>query len=232
MILNIETSADICSVALSDGNRLVDYREEAQGMKSSALLTVFIGDLLKKHCINISDLDAIAVSKGPGSYTGLRIGVSVAKGLCYGSGVPLLGVSTLESLSSGYISALAPELHLGMICPLIDARRMEVYTALFNFSGVLLSPVEARIIDSESFAGILEMGPVHFIGNAVPKCREVLSHPNAVFFENISLSARNLPDLSHKAWVQQSFEDVAYFEPYYLKDFMTTKSKKVVLGTN
>ncbi len=229
MILNLETSAEVCSVALSHQGVLIGIREQVQGMKSGTLLTVFIEELLQEHHLRVQDLDAVAVSRGPGSYTGLRIGVSAAKGLCYGAGIPLIAISTLEALTEGYVSTLTPELSSGVICPLIDARRMEVYTAVYDFSGVLCAPARARIVGPGSFDEWLSRGPVHFIGNAVTKCRDALAHPNAVFCDRVMHSARNLPRLSHEAFQQQRFEDIAYFEPFYLKDFMPTQPKASVI---
>ena len=167
----------------------------------------------------VSGCDAICVSKGPGSYTGLRVGVSTAKGLAFGAKLPLIAIGTLDVLAAG---AQGFE---GLIIPMIDARRMEVYTAVFSPEGKRITPVEAKVIDGQSFAEELAAGPVLFIGDGALKCREVLTHPNARFREAWP-EAEAMAGLAQKAWDEKRFEDLAYFEPYYLKDFVATVSRK------
>ena len=231
LILHIETGTAVCSVALSHGERLVALRENTEGMQHAKLLAVFIEEILHEQQISISSLDAVSVSEGPGSYTGLRVGVSTAKGLCYGAHKPLIAVSSLQSLAMLAIARQllpAPE---ARIIPMIDARRMEVYTAQFSPIGEQLSATEAKIIDSSSFAEILEQQPVLFIGDGAEKCKAVITHPQAHFVPlQTSAFGMILPAL--KAFAQQQFVDTAYFEPFYLKDFVAIPSKKQLLCNN
>ena len=224
LILHIETGTAVCSVALSRGEKLIALRENTEGMLHAKLLAVFIEEILREQKITISQLDAISVSEGPGSYTGLRVGVSTAKGLCYGAHKPLIAVGSLHSLALLAISRQllpAPE---ACIIPMIDARRMEVYTAQFSPTGEPLSAIEAKIIDPFSFAEILEKQPVLFVGDGAEKCKSVITHPNAHFVP-LQASAAGMLQPALKALAQQQFVDTAYFEPFYLKDFVV-KSKK------
>ena len=219
-ILLIETSTALCSVALAQDGKITSYRESSAPKAHASLTAVFIQEMLAEHGLTLADCDAICVSKGPGSYTGLRVGVSTAKGLCFGSGKPLLAVGTLDTLV-----AQADEIGgIKYIIPMIDARRMEVYTAVFE-NGVQITETSPMIIDETSFAEYLEQGPCLFIGDGAGKCADVIKHPNAQFCQCWpKASAMLKPAMA--AYKEKRFEDVAYFEPFYLKEFVATVSKK------
>jgi tRNA threonylcarbamoyladenosine biosynthesis protein TsaB len=226
IILQIETATQTCSVALSrNGETLLVKEETAQNIHAGSL-TLFIDELMKTAGFTYPQLDAIAISKGPGSYTGLRIGVSTAKGLCFALDKPLLAIDTLKMMAAGFVANNKG--YNGLICPMIDARRMEVYTRVFNARLEPLSDTEAKIIDAQSFADELKNQQVTFMGDGALKCAEVLKNENAFFSEANFNSAAYLSTLAMEAYAQQKFEDVAYFEPYYLKDFMLTQPKKKV----
>ncbi len=234
VILNIETSTEVCSVSLANDGETLFQEESSEGLNHSQLLTVFIEDLFSKNNVGFDQLEAVAVSKGPGSYTGLRIGVSVAKGLCYGLNIPLISVGSIEAM--GYHVALhVAEYHNEkpaedmLFCPMIDARRMEVYTALFNAEGEALTTVTAEIIDENSFKEQLAEHPVLFFGNGAEKCRSKITHSNALFEGPAKTSARFMQKLSEKKYNKREFENVAYFEPFYLKDFVATIPKNKIL---
>jgi len=231
LILNIETATEVCSVALANEQGLIGYLENTQGNSHSAALTVLIEKLLLKNNITIQQLDAIAVSMGPGSYTGLRIGVSVAKGICYGADKPLIAVSTLQSMASGFIREHLPDNQPcnAWFCPMIDARRLEVYTAFFDDKLNSQSGITAEIINKDSFSDILSMRSVFFFGNGADKCEAIIKQHNAKFFSGFQTSAKNMTVLSENLFQQKEFVDVAYFEPYYLKDFMATIPKNKVI---
>jgi tRNA threonylcarbamoyladenosine biosynthesis protein TsaB len=233
LILNIETATEVCSVALADENGLIDYRENIEGKSHAALLTTFVLDILQLNRILPSNLDAIAVSSGPGSYTGLRIGVSATKGICYGTNKPLLSVSTLKSMAYGFINQLLPEqvndFKNAWFCPMIDARRSEVYTSLFDSLGNAQTDINAKIINEESFELILDKRKIIFFGNGSDKCKNILHHENAIFQTGFLASAKNMIKLSQEEFAKQNFKDVAYFEPYYLKDFVATIPKNKIL---
>jgi len=227
LILNIETSADVCSVALGQDNIILDLLESQEIRDHARVLTLLIDDILKKNHLNIGSLDAVAVSKGPGSYTGLRIGVSTAKGLAYGLDIPLLAVSTLQALANGVLRAgiagLSDKEQSGMwSCPVIDARRMEVYRAFFDNTGKQVTEVTTEVVDRHSFRDILEKRKILFFGTGVGKCRQVLKHKNAFFLERIYPKADYMVPLSQELFLRNAFEDVAYFEPFYLKEFVAT----------
>ena len=189
---------------------------------------VYVDEVIKEAGLNPQDLDAVCVSKGPGSYTGLRIGVSAAKGLCYGLGIPLLSVGSLESMTHLALLNFEEELaDAALLCPMIDARRMEVYTQLFDASLNVIEPVSAEIIDEHSFSAELEKGKVVFFGDGVFKCKEVINHPNVVFLDKFNPSACGMIALAEAKFASEQFEDVAYFEPYYLKNFVAGKPKKM-----
>lgn len=234
LILHIETATDVCSVALADENGLVDFRENTEGRSHASILTVFIDELFKKNNLSSSDLDAVAISMGPGSYTGLRIGVSVAKGLCYGGQLPLLAVHTLQSMTFGFFRKLKEIAEnasaTDLFCPMIDARRLEVYTAMFNKNGEFKSEIKAEIIHEQSFQDIFENHVVYFFGNGSDKCADILTHPNARFIKGIYPSSLDMISLSQKSFQAKDFKDVAYFEPFYLKDFVATTPKNKVIG--
>lgn len=230
LILNIETATNVCSVALAKDGQLIALKESKEDKTHAALLTVFIEEILKENNIKISNLDAIAVSKGPGSYTGLRIGVSAVKGLCYGANKSLISVCTLQSMAQGIIEQTAPEkLNSAWLCPMLDARRMEVYSAFYDHNNEKKKDIAADIIDENSYQDILDARKVFFFGNGADKCREFIKHENAEFIADIFPSAINVMKLSERAFSNQTFEDVAYFEPFYLKDFVALTSKKNLL---
>ncbi len=219
-IVCIETATKSCSVALAKNGHLVAVKEQVSEQYShSEQLTVFIEQLLQKEGLKVSDLDAIAVSSGPGSYTGLRIGVSTAKGLCYASDMPLIAVSTLGVMAQ----AMKDKYPEAQLCPMLDARRMEVYCALYSKSQT--SPVVAKIIDQDSFSEELAQGPILFFGDGADKCQDVLTHINANFELGVYPSATNMIPLAYDKFQNQDFEDVAYFEPFYLKDFVAGMKK-------
>ncbi len=232
LILAIETGTDICSVALIRDGELIALRESDEERNHAKKIAVFVDELLREYDIAAEELDAVAVSKGPGSYTGLRIGVSFAKGLCYGQNIPLVAVGSLDSL----VEVAREDFEAGIIdieqwdnallCPMIDARRMEVYTQLFDTDGVAQSEVEAKIIDTESFAEERKDRPFVIFGNGAKKCTEVLE--GATFIEVVP-SARGMARLAERAFAEGKTEDVAYFEPFYLKDFVVGTAKKSLL---
>jgi tRNA threonylcarbamoyladenosine biosynthesis protein TsaB len=198
-------------------------------MTHAASLTVIIGRLLEEHRIKPSDLEAVAVSKGPGSYTGLRIGVSTAKGIAYGAGIPLIGINTLAAMCSGYITLHPEEMTAGtLLCPMIDARRMEVYNALCRPDGTTVRETSADIIDETSFSDIPGENRIIFFGNGSEKCRHTITRANARFAEGFLLSASYLHLPAVNALRNKQFEDVAYFEPYYLKEFIATIPGKLL----
>lgn len=232
-IILIETSTALCSTALAEDGAIVSYRESSAPKAHASLTAVFIQEMLDERGITLADCDAVCVSMGPGSYTGLRVGVSTAKGLCFGAKKPLLAVGTLDTLVAQASDMTTPPLH---IVPMIDARRMEVYTATFSRSSAQGSDLEPgawqqitetspMIIDENSFADILNDGPVLFIGDGAGKCADVITHPNASFLQcHPKASAMLAPALA--AYRAKEFRDVAYFEPFYLKEFVATVSKK------
>lgn len=234
LIINLETSTQTCSVALVSDGSILGLRESHEDKSHAGRLTLFIEDLLQTSSLKATDLDAIAVSRGPGSYTGLRIGVSTAKGLAYALDRPLIGVDTLAALTTGALERkevyeLTVEHGNVLFCPMIDARRMEVYTATFDPEGREVEPVNAKIIDGNSYSGLLEKHTLVFFGNGSGKCRKEISHPDAVFIEEITCSAAFMAFHSEKSFRQEIFENVAYFEPSYLKDFIATIPRKKVL---
>ena len=216
-ILNIETATKNCSVSLAkNGETLICKEISEQGYSHAEKLHVFIDEILKESAIAMSDLKAIAVSQGPGSYTGLRIGVSSAKGLCYGLQIPLIAIDTLSTL------AIQVQNEDGLIVPMIDARRMEVYSAIFNSKKEMIREVQAEILTEESF--INETEKIYFIGDSNEKAKSVLNKSNFIFLDNIIYpSANEMGSISYTKFLKGDFVDVAYFEPYYLKDFMFAK---------
>ena len=225
IILHIETSTNVCSVALSENTDCLFFKSNADGMNHAALLSVFIAEALEVLKSQGKSLSAVAVSSGPGSYTGLRIGVSTAKGLCYGLDIPLIAISTLEVLAAEAINSIE-NAENALFCPMIDARRMEVYAAFYDSAMNLKREISADIIDSESYSEILANQPVYFFGNGADKCKTTLTHANARFIENLVPLATNMIPIAVKAFNEQKFVDTAYFEPFYLKEFQTTTSPK------
>ena len=223
-IILIETSTSLCSTAILEDGKIVSRRENRERMHSS-LTAPFIKEMMDERGISVKDCDAICVSMGPGSYTGLRVGVSTAKGLCFGAGIPLLAVSSLDALVGEALSS--PDTMSGVvkIVPMIDARRMEVYCSVYDNDGNSLSTIESKIIDGDSFRDILDEGTVLFIGDGADKCRGIINHPNARFIQCCP-SAWGMAIPATREFEIKNWRDVAYFEPFYLKEFVTTVSKK------
>lgn len=222
-ILNIETSTTVCSVSISKNGELISFKEINNGYTHVENLHVFIEEVLKSSSITIKQLNAIAISKGPGSYTGLRIGVSAAKGLAYSLNIPLIALNTLQVITNSAINNSQPN---AVYCPMLDARRMEVYTAVYDKNLSTVSDTEALIVDEITIAKFSNYGKIYFFGDGMSKCKEILKMlPNANFIESIVPSAKAMCDLSFKKFSNQEFEDVAYFEPFYLKDFLILTKK-------
>lgn len=224
IILHIETSTNICSIAVSENGQCIFTKSDSEGMNHAALLSVFIAEAMEFLKSSSKKPDAIAVSSGPGSYTGLRIGVSTAKGLCYGLDIPLIAVSTLEVLTANALQITETAAN-SLFCPMIDARRMEVYAAFYNQEGIIQREISADVIDENSYSEILENHSVYFFGNGAEKCKTTLTHPNARFIDGMYPLAQNMIVLAEKAYAEKKFVDVAYFEPFYLKEFYTTAAK-------
>ena len=225
MILCIETSTAVLSVALARDGAVVCERVCTRPRSQAALTAPLVKGVLDAAGITAGTCDAVCVSAGPGSYTGLRVGVSTAKGLAFGAGIPLLSMGTLDILVEGICHSERSEESPAFIVPMIDARRMEVYTAVYSSEGTRLTEVEARVIGPDAFAEYLEQGEVLFVGDGALKCQEVITHPNARFREAFPL-ARHMARRAQEDFDAGKFQDVAYFEPFYLKDFIATVSKK------
>jgi tRNA threonylcarbamoyladenosine biosynthesis protein TsaB len=228
LILQIETATTVCSVALSENESVLAHKEVQQRNVHAEAITVFIDEILKTAGKQYNELDAVAVSCGPGSYTGLRIGISVAKGLCYALDIPLIAVETLEAMTSGLIAQnnFDDQADL-LLCPMIDARRMEVFTAVFNAKGDRVRPTSAEIIDENSFDDLLKTHQIIFFGDGAAKCSDVLGkNPNVQIVPEFLNSAYHLTQKAAEKYKTQFFEDVAYFEPYYLKDFIAGKKSE------
>jgi tRNA threonylcarbamoyladenosine biosynthesis protein TsaB len=229
-ILHIETATDICSVALSDGNEILAVLETAIGKSHAGVLTVFIDEIFQETKIVTTSLNAISVSMGPGSYTGLRIGVSVAKGLSYGLNLPLIAVPTLEAMFHGMKRILELKMDYSdlpdIFIPMIDARRMEVYMTIYDKNGNQLESIKALIVDQDSFNTYLNDKKVCFFGNGASKMENIVVHNNAIYINDFNLSSSDLVSLALNRYRNNIFEDVAYFEPFYLKEFLTTTPKK------
>ena len=224
-LILIETSTELCSAALSVGDNIVSCKESSEPKSHASMTAVFVKELLDENGIGIQDCDAVCVSMGPGSYTGLRVGVSTAKGLCFGAKKPLIAVGTLDTLVyQAIVENLLPD-GCRHVIPMIDARRMEVYTAVFSPDGQALTETKPEIITESSFREILDEGPALFIGDGAGKCSTVINHPNATFVQCCpKASSMLVPAL--KALKEKRFQDVAYFEPFYLKEFVATTGKK------
>lgn len=232
LILCIETGTDICSVGLSRDGELISLRESDEGRDHARNVALFVDELLRENDIAAEELSAVAVGMGPGSYTGLRIGVSFAKGLCYGLQIPLVAVGSLDSMvqvaredhEAGIIDV--DNWNDAVLCPMVDARRMEVYTQMFDTQGLPLNEVKAEIVTEESFKEWRNERQLVIFGNGATKCREVL---NDATYINVTPSARGLAALAHQRLEAGQTEDIAYFEPFYLKDFIIIPSKKKLL---
>ena len=233
MFICLETATDICSVALCDNAGVVYLRESSDSKSHAALLTLFIEDILKEAGIVIKNLEAIAVSKGPGSYTGLRIGVSVAKGIAYAASLPIIGVGTTLSMFWGFAKKRQEDKMFdenAWFCPMIDARRLEVYYSIFDSVGNSIKPVSAEIINESSFSNIPESKKIILFGDGAAKCKPLINRENVFYDDDFRTSAAHMHIPVLQALKNRRFEDVAYFEPFYLKDFITSKPRKNILG--
>jgi len=227
LILNIETTTFICSVALSKNGEAISLKENKQNLQHGRLLTVFINQILKENKIQAIDLDAVAISAGPGSFTGLRIGTAVAKGFCYATGIPLIAINTLEALVQAVIPIYKNEKNT-LFCPIINLRGVEIHAALFNKNNQLILEPSIIQLHKESFSSFLKKHKIYFFGTGFGKCKQFLTtHSNAKFLPNINASAAYMSELSEKTFNQKKFQDIAYFSPNYLKDFVPTKPKKM-----
>ncbi|MGD0582960.1 MAG: tRNA (adenosine(37)-N6)-threonylcarbamoyltransferase complex dimerization subunit type 1 TsaB [Bacteroidales bacterium] len=233
MILCIETATSVCSVALCDRERIISSRENSEGKSHASLLTVYISELFNELKIKASDLEAVAVSKGPGSFTGLRIGVSVAKGIAFRASIPLIGIQTMVAMYHG-ISPVAASLYglsgNSLYCPMLDARRMEIFYSLFDASGKMKKEICAEIINTDSFRDIPEDVRILFFGTGAGKCTSVLARKNNAFDADFKTSAQHMRLPAFNALDSGKFEDTAYFEPFYLKDFIATVPRKNIFG--
>jgi len=228
-ILHIETSTNVCSVAVSEDGQCI-FEQSAHGDKGAGAeqLGTMVDEALSFTDNHAIPFDAVSVSCGPGSYTGLRIGISMAKGICYGRDLKLLAVPTLELLCVPVLLR-HPELEENaLLCPMIDARRMEVYSALYDRSLKTVREVKADVVDTDTYRQWLDERPVYFFGNGAPKCMETVNHPNAHLIEGIEPLAKWMQPLAEKRFLNDQFEDVAYFVPFYLKDFVAIKPKKLL----
>jgi len=234
LILHIETASPVCSVALANDGQLIGLKESSEEKAHSSRLTVMIEEMANEVGWRFDQLDAISLSLGPGSYTGLRIGTSIAKGIAYGLSIPIIGIPTLTALANGFKAKRSDSNNKlnnnSLLCPMLDARRMEVYTALFDSRMAEIRPVEALIIQEESFRELLDRQEVWFFGTGSGKVQEVISHPNARFDPAFQLSAAYQTALADSLFRKNEFLDTAYFEPHYLKEFLATIPKNKVLG--
>ena len=226
-ILHIETSTEVCSVSVSQDGTSIFSKEDFKGPSHAVVLGVFVDEALSFIDNHAIPLDAVAVSCGPGSYTGLRIGVSMAKGICYGRNIPLIGIPTPEVMAVPVL--LFEDLpEDALLCPMIDARRMEVYAAIYDRALTVKRELGADIIDENSYTEFLAEHQVYSFGNEAAQCREKITHPNAHFIENIHPLAKWMFPLAEKAMAKEDFKDVAYFEPFYLKEFVASTPKKLL----
>ena len=226
-ILHIETSTNVCSVAVSEDGQCIFSKEDFNGPNHAVVLGSFVDEALSFADSHAIPVDAVAVSSGPGSYTGLRIGVSMAKGICYGHGMKLLSVPTLKLMC---VPILLREMieDAALLCPMLDARRMEVYAAIFDRSLREIRPTQADIVDENTYKVLLDRQPIYFFGNGAEKCKEVIRHPNARFLADIHPLAKWMMPLAERKMMNGEYEDVAYFVPYYLKDFVAKMPKKLL----
>jgi tRNA threonylcarbamoyladenosine biosynthesis protein TsaB len=232
MIICIETATNLCSVALCDSSGILSVKESNDQRSHASMLTVFIGEILHENGIESSAIDAVAVSKGPGSYTGLRIGVSVAKGIAFAASIPLIGIETTLSMFMGmrdripYTDKTDQDL---IFCPMLDARRMEVYYALYESAGEKIKNISAEIITEDSFSDLPESKKLILFGDGAAKCKNIIRRENTLFVDDFAMSASYMHIPAFEALKATHFEDVAYFEPFYLKDFITTTQRKNIL---
>ena len=226
--MHIETSTDVCSVALSEDGAVLFSKEDSNGPQHAVTLGVYIDEVLSMADSHAKRIDAVAVSCGPGSYTGLRIGASMAKGICYGRNIPLIALPTLKVLSVPVL--LMDELpEDALLCPMIDARRNEVYATIYDRALNVVKETHAEVVTEESFKELLDKNTIYFFGNGAGKCKEIITHPNARFLDSyLNPLAKNMMPLAEKAWFEEKFENIAYFEPFYLKNFIATKPKELL----
>lgn len=222
LILNIETATTVCSVSIARDGEVIAINEKNDGYSHSESLSPFIDEMLKEHGLKPTDLDAVAVSEGPGSYTGLRIGVSTAKGLCFALDIPLIAVSSLQAMA---LEAAEKHPNFDLYVPMIDARRMEVYTSFYNAENNILTETEAKIIDEHSFSDLQDTKKLILCGDGSTKCKGVLTSSNCVIDDTVLPSAKSMATISYLRFQEKKFVDTAYFEPFYLKDFIAGVSK-------
>lgn len=226
-ILNIETSTDVCSVSVSQDGACIFSQEDHEGPNHAVKLGTFVDEALSFADSHAIPLDAVAVSCGPGSYTGLRIGASMAKGICFGQDLKLIAVPTLELMAVPVL--LREEVEEGaLLCPMIDARRMEVYSAVYDRALHEVRGIQADVVDAETYREYLDRGPVYFFGNGAEKCMEVINHPNARLIKGVEPLAKWMFPIAERCIAQEKYEDVAYFVPFYLKDFVAHQPKKLL----
>jgi tRNA threonylcarbamoyladenosine biosynthesis protein TsaB len=233
MVICFETATNLCSVALCSSAGIISLKESTDLKTHASMLTVFIEEILKENRITAKELEAVAVGKGPGSYTGLRIGVSVAKGIAYAASIPLIGIETTLSMFWGLVDRIEEITDVEentLFCPMIDARRMEVYHAIYDSHGRTKKRISAEIIKENTFADIPEFEKIIFFGDGAAKCKEVIKRKNVYFADDFKISASHMQKPVYQAIDNQHFEDVAYFEPLYLKDFITSIPRKNILG--
>ena len=229
LILSIETSTKVCSVALHNEGKLISFKESFVPNSHSELINVFIEEVLTEANVKLNELNAICISSGPGSYTGLRIGTSTAKGLCFALDIPLISIQTLKGMADSIVQNSKFDIQHSILCPMIDARRMEVYCATFSTGGKFITDTEAKIIEESSFEETLKENKMLFFGDGSNKCKNIISSSNAVFLDDLHPTAKSFGEYAYDKFVKKEFEDVAYFEPFYLKAFHTVPSKKDVL---
>lgn len=227
-ILNIETSTNVCSVAVSQDGQCIFEKEDHSGPNHAEKLGTFVDEALSFTDNHAIPFDAVAVSCGPGSYTGLRIGVSMAKGICYGRGLKLIGVPTLEALCVPVLLHEMVEEEDALLCPMLDARRMEVYAQILDRGLKEIRPIHADVVEADTYKEWLDAHPVYFFGNGAAKCKDVITHPNAHFISGIEPLAKNMMPLAEKRNANEKWEDVAYFVPFYLKDFVAKLPRKLL----
>lgn len=230
-ILNIDTSTTVCSVALFSDGECIASRVDDSGNSHSRVIGVFTRDIMAEAEKRGCKIVAVALSIGPGSYTGLRIGTSFAKGLCYGLEIPLIAIPTLKIMASAVAKRLKKEGRDtdALLCPMIDARRMEVYSAIYDMNLSEVEPTNANIIDAQSLSHLLSEKKIYLFGNGSGKCKEIINSNNAIFIDGITPLATDMAEMAQKAYCNKEFADLAYFEPFYLKDFIATKPKNRVL---
>ena len=226
-ILNIETSTDVCSVSVSQDGACIFSQEDHDGPNHAVKLGTFVDEALSFADSHAIPLDAVAVSCGPGSYTGLRIGASMAKGICFGQDLKLIAVPTLELMTVPVLLREEVE-EDALLCPMIDARRMEVYSAVYDRALHEVRGIQADVVDADTYREYLDRGPVYFFGNGAEKCMEVINHPNARLIKGVEPLAKWMFPIAERRIAQEKYEDVAYFVPFYLKDFVAHQPKKLL----